>query len=253
MNDEVEKLSFIEHLEEARKRIIAGALAVGVFSLLGLAVSRQVVHLLISRPFQKIGVSPVTLNVSEAVMIQFKVALFVGLILSMPVIVYEVWMFIAPGLYPHERRVIRPIFWSMTLLFLIGSGFAYGVVLPVGLPILKKFTDGMGLQIMWSLGSCASFSILMMLGFGVGFQLPLIMAVLAKLGIVNHHMLSKNRSIAVVLILIISALLTPPDGITMILMAGPLWILYEASVLAARALGQSEKREAVQRADSAAG
>jgi sec-independent protein translocase protein TatC len=253
MNEEVEKLSFLEHLEEARKRIIASALAVGVFSLVGLAVSRQVVHLLISRPFQKIGVSPVTLNVSEAVMIQFKAALFVGMILAMPVIVYEIWMFIAPGLYPREKKVVRPIFWSMTFLFLIGAGFAYGVVLPLGLPILKKFTDGMGLQIMWSLGSCSSFSILMMIGFGVGFQLPLIMAVLAMLGVIDHKMLSKNRSIAVVLILIISALLTPPDGLTMILMSGPLWILYEASILAARLLGQREEREAVHRADSATG
>ena|GEM_PF-2052755 len=239
---EEDKQTFLDHLEEARERIIVSLVTVAIFTVVGLIFADGLFHYVVVKPFDAVNVKPVVLNVTEAIMVRFKVAMLAGLVFSLPVIIFEIWRFVKPGLYAHEIRIVRFLFWCILLLFLLGMAFAYGVVLGMGLPIMKRFADRMGLEAIWSLNSCVSFVLLLLFGFGAAFQLPVIMSALAKMGMVDHQILRNNRSIALVIVLVVSALVTPPDPWTMALMSVPLWLLFELSIMAVRVIGAAEAR-----------
>ena len=243
MNVEEEKQTFLDHLEEARERIIVSLVAVAIFTVLGLIFADGLFHYAVVKPFDAVEVKPVVLNVTEALMVRFKVAMVAGIVFALPVIIFEIWRFVKPGLYRNEIRVVRSLFWCILFLFLLGMSFAYAVVLGLGLPIMKRFADQMGLETVWSLNSCTSFVLLLLFGFGAAFQLPVIMSALAKLGVVDYNSLKSNRSIALVIVLIVSALITPPDPGTMALMAVPLWLLFEISIMAVRFIGSKSETE----------
>jgi sec-independent protein translocase protein TatC len=174
---------------------------------------------------------------TEAFGVRIKIALFAGLAASIPVILYQLWKFIVPGLYQHEVKMVVPVVLFGTLFFLGGGTFCFLVVLPVG----TKFLIGFGtenLKPLISIGKYLSFAAWMVLAFGIVFELPIISYFLGKAGIITHRTLSKGRRYAIVGILLVAGAITPsPDVFSQLMLAGPLYILYEASIIIVRLTG----------------
>lgn len=170
------------------------------------------------------------------------VAFFSALLLSLPVIFYQFWAFIAPGLYDHEKKLVVPFVSGATIMFSIGAAFAYYVVFPYGFTYLVNFGQGT-VQAMISVGEYLNFFLKLIFGFGIAFELPVFTFFLAKLGLIDDETLTGFFKYAVVIIFIFAALLTPPDIITQFLMAVPLVILYGVSILLVRAVNPAKKAD----------
>ncbi len=179
------------------------------------------------------GSSMVAIEIQETFFTALKVAFFSGFILALPVIFWQLWLFLAPGLYDHEKKLVFPFVFFATLMFLIGSSFAYYVVVPYGFDFLINFGNTV-VTVFPSIGKYVGFFTKLLFGFGVAFELPVITFFLAKIGLVDDRMLKDFFKYAIVLIFIMASLLTPPDVITQFLMAGPLIILYIISIFIAK-------------------
>lgn len=175
----------------------------------------------------------VAVEIQEVFFTALKVAFFSGFILSLPVIFWQMWLFLAPGLYDHEKKLVFPFVFFATLMFLIGAAFAYYVVVPFGFEFLINFGSTV-VTVLPSIGKYVGFFTKLLFGFGVAFELPVITFFLAKIGLVDDKMLKDFFKYAVVLIFILASLLTPPDVVTQFLMAGPLILLYGVSIYIAK-------------------
>jgi len=223
-----EGMSFIEHLEELRSRIIKSIIALFVGFVITYFFTSSIIELL-TQPFKTGSNAQLTLLApTEGFMVQLKTAFLGGLMISSPVIFSQFWKFVAPGLYEKEKRYVLPIvFWSV-LLFFIGGVFAYHV-LPFAMKFFQSFaTDNVGN--FWSLGKYITFVTYLILAFGLVFELPLILYFSAKMGLVTPQFLRKKRRHAIIILLTIAALVTPPDVFTQIILALPLIFLYEISI-----------------------
>jgi len=176
-------------------------------------------------------------GVTEAFFTYLKVSFLAGIFLSLPVIFYQLWAFISPGLYSKERMVIFPFAIFSTLFFVTGACFGYFVVFPFGFKFLLGFATET-IRPFPSVREYLSFATKLLLAFGFVFELPLITYFLAKTGMLTYQTLTKNRRYFIVIAFIGSATLTPPDVVTQLLMAGPLLILFEISVIVARVFGR---------------
>ncbi len=243
---EEEKMPLSSHLEELRKRLVRILIAVGV----GFAACyyfKDPLYRVITRPLMTVmpaGSHMVFTGLPEAFFVYMKIAFFASLFLTSPYIFYQLWRFIAPGLYPRERRYVVPFVLFSTVLFLAGIVFGYFIVLPPAFGFFISFTTD-SLKPMISFREYLSFALKVLLAFGLSFELPVLIFFLAKLGIVSSRMLRKQRRYAIVLIFVTAALLTPsPDAVTQILMALPLLILYEGSIFLAKFV--EKKKQVVQ-------
>ena len=244
MGRERAEMPFLDHLEELRWRIIwsIGALLVGC--LLGFFIVSQFdvigilerpIHDLI--PAEKLGyTSPTT-----PIFVVFKLAFVVGIILSSPVLAYEAWAFLSPALYERERRFVIPAIAVGFVLFLAGVAMAYFLVLPLGLRFLLGFQVE-SLQPMIMVDEYLRFAAGMILAFGVIFEMPVLLVLLATLGIVTSSGLARFRRHAIVVLAVLSAVLTPADPWTMLMMMGPLLLLYELSIWLVRVVVRPGKR-----------
>ena len=236
-------MPFLDHLDELRKRLLRSILAVVVCSLIAFYFSDELFRLLI------IPLGDVKLHVTEVTgsfYAYLKVSLITGVIAALPIVFYQLWMFVAPGLYPREKRAILPIVSIATLLFLIGAGFCWWVILPMSLKFLIGFSNDI-LNPIITVDSYISFSGLLLLAFGFGFELPIAAYFLAKVGILSSRFMSVGRPYAIVLILIAAAILTPPDVFTQVLLGAPLYLLYEISIILVRGVERG-RRKALARA-----
>jgi len=181
-------------------------------------------------------------NLPEAFFTYLKVSFLAGLLLASPVILYQFWMFVAPGLYQRERRVLLPIVFLSTLFFLGGSLFGYFIVFPWGFQFFLGFATET-IRPLPSMREYLSFSAKLLLAFGVVFEMPLVLTAMARLGIVSVDFLKKNRKYAILLFFTGAAILTPPDVITQIMMALPLILLYEVSIVGARIFAPKKPTE----------
>jgi sec-independent protein translocase protein TatC len=242
------EMPFLDHLEELRWRIIYSLAAVLVCVGVGffLSVRYDVVGLL-ARPILPLIPEHklVFLHPSAGFTVILNAAMTFGFVLASPVIIYQIWAFLAPALHKHERRIGLGVLFSGVLLFLSGAALAYFVVVPLALPWLFGFA-GPSLVPLITAEDYFSFIFAMVLTFGVSFELPIVILALAALGIVTPMFLSKYRRHAVVLIIIIGAFLTPGDLVwTTIALSVPLYMLYELSVFAAHLIyRRREKRNA---------
>lgn len=242
--DEEEKIPFTSHLEELRKRLIACFIAIGVGFVLAFSVKEWLFHLLTSpliavmQPGEKL----IFTNLPEAFFVYLKVSFLSGILLAIPVIIYQFWMFVAPGLYSEERRYLAPIM-VMSIFFFIGGGlFGYYVVFPIGFQFFLSFATDT-IRPLLSMREFLSFASLFLLAFGLIFELPLVLVFLVKLGIISIDFLTKNRKYAILVIFIIAAALTPPDVVSQTLMAIPMMVLYEIGILGARLFVRKKSRE----------
>jgi sec-independent protein translocase protein TatC len=195
----------------------------------------QLARQLAPPPPQKLQV----IDVTEAFWVNMKVALVAGAFLVLPVLLYEVWAFVAPGLLLHERRFALPFVVVSTLCFAIGATFALTVIVPFAVNFLAEFKTPESVLVQWSLNRYVDFTLKMTLAFGLVFELPLALTLGTRMGLVTPEFLSKNRKYAVLLCAVASAILTPtPDAFNMLLMAGPMYLLYEIGIQSARVFGR---------------
>jgi len=241
---EDEKLPFTSHLEELRKRLIVCFIAVGAGFVVSFGFKewlfKILVHPLIN--VMKEGETLIYTGLPEAFFTYLKVAFLAGLIVASPIILYEFWMFVAPGLYRNERRMMVPIVLLSSFFFIGGALFGYFVVFPWGFKFFLGFATDT-IRPLPSMREYFGFSAKLLLAFGLVFEMPLVLTFLAKLGVVSVPFLKKNRKYAILLFFTGAAILTPPDVITQIMMALPLMLLYEISIIGAKLFGKKKPKE----------
>lgn len=232
MYDVLEK-SLYEHLDELRSRLIVVGIVLVLFFLVGLFVAPSIIRfmkddLILSNNVQIIATSPV-----EFISAEIRIAMLVSIVLSFPVILYEAVVFVKPGLTPSERYALKLIIPSFVLLFICGVVFAYFVFIKVALLFLANLATISGIANLWSLAKFSSFVFYIALALGLTFQLPLLMVMLRKFGIINLKLLASKRRYVYVAMLVLSAVITPPDVVTQLIVALPLIALYEVSLIVA--------------------
>jgi len=240
--NENEKISLTEHLEELRTRMIRCFIAVGIGFVLSYGFKEKLFQIL-TKPLIDLMQKDDRLiftGLPEAFFTYLKVALIFGIIIATPVILYQFWMFIVPGLYDKERKMIIPVVVLSSFFFLGGAMFGYFVVFPFGFKFFLGFASET-IRPLPSMREYLTFASKLLLAFGVVFELPIIITFLAKFGIVTVDFLKKNRKYALLLFFAGSAILTPPDVITQLMMAFPLMVLYEISILGAKIFGAKKK------------
>jgi sec-independent protein translocase protein TatC len=232
-----DKMPFLEHLGELRTRIVRGLFALLIGTGIALPFSEKIVDFL-ARPITKLGYKLVFTAPAEAFWVQMKVGLIVGLFIASPGILWQVWAFIAPGLHEHEKKYAGPFVVIGSLLFILGGAFSLFVVTPYAIAFLLSYARE-SLTPMITLENHIDFLLKFTLAFGLVFELPLAITLLARMGLVTAKQLAKNRKYAILGAFIAGAVLTPtPDAFNQALMAGPLIILYEVGILSARLFGR---------------
>jgi len=181
-------------------------------------------------------------KVQEPFFTAIKVAFFAGLVISLPVVFWQFWLFVAPGLYEHEKQMVIPFVFFATLMFVTGAAFCYYVVIPFGFEFLINFGSTL-FTALPSIGEYVGFFTKLLIAFGISFELPVVTFFLAKIGLVDDQTLKGFFRYAVIFIFIFSALLTPPDVITQFLMAGPMILLYGISILIAKSVNPAPPPE----------
>jgi sec-independent protein translocase protein TatC len=242
--DEEEKLPLTEHLEELRDRLIRCFIAIFCGFVVAYIFKEDLFRIL-TRPLIRVmeqGDNLIFTGIPEAFFTYLKVSLLAGLMLAAPVVIYQFWMFVAPGLYRHERRLMIPIVFVSAFFFIGGALFGYFLVFPFGFKFLLGFATET-IRPLPSMREYLSFSSKLLLAFGFVFELPIVITFLARLGLVSVDFLKKNRKYALLLFFVGSALLTPPDVVTQIMLALPMMVLYEISIIGARLFGREAIRK----------
>jgi sec-independent protein translocase protein TatC len=239
-----QKMPLTAHLEELRKRLISSfiALAVGFGIAYGF---KEKLFLFLSSPLVEHLPEGSTLQyiaIPEAFLTYLKISLFGGLFLAMPVILYEVWRFVAPGLYEREKRYFIPFVFFSMVFFLGGASFCYYIVFPFVFRFFMSFSGG-SLLAMPAIRQYLSFATRLLIAFGLVFEMPIFIFFLGRIGLVSYKGLARQRRMAVVLVFVGAALLTPPDVVSQLMLAGPLLILFELSIQIVRITGKKPSEE----------
>ena len=246
MSTEEDKSPFTEHLGELRDRLIRSFIAVGVGFVVAYCFKEKLFDFLTAPLVQAMAEAGnaklIFTGLPEAFFTYLKVSFLAGLVVATPVIFYEFWMFVSPGLYREEKKYLIPIVILSIFFFLTGASFSYFVVFPYGFSFFLGFATE-NIQAMPSMKEYLSFASKMLLAFGFVFELPLVLTFMARMGLVSVDFLRKNRKYAILIIFIAAAIITPPDVVTQILMAIPLMLLYEISIFGASMFGKKKSGE----------
>jgi sec-independent protein translocase protein TatC len=241
---EEDKAPFTAHLEELRSRLIVSFVAVGVGFFVAYFFKEKLFELLM-KPLTDVmgeGDNLIFTNLPEAFFVYLKTAFLAGVMAASPVILYEFWKFVAPGLYKKERVVLLPVVFLCSFFFIGGALFGYFIVFPFGFKFFLGFATEF-IRPLPSMKEYFSFASKLLIAFGVVFELPLIITLFSRLGLVSVEFLKKNRKYALLLFFVGAAILTPPDVITQIMMAVPLMFLYEISIIGARIFARKNPYE----------
>jgi len=238
------QMSFLDHLEELRKRIINSLIAIGV----ALAVCWTFADYLfkaVQRPILKAGVSSLIVSSpTEGFNLELKLALMAAVFLASPFVLGQVWLFISPGLYKHERRYALPFIFFSSLLFVVGGLFGYFVAFPFALRFLLEWEKNMGVTALINATQYFDLFIMVELGLAIIFEIPAVIFVLSRIGLVSGSFLLRNTRYAILAAFIIAAVITPTTDIpNMMMMAGPMVLLYMLGVLVAYLFGKKRTRE----------
>lgn len=242
--DEEPKQPFLSHLTELRKRLISCAIAVGAGFAITYFFAEKLFQILILplKANMPEGDRLIFTNLPEMFFTYIKTSFIASIFLVAPFIFYQVWMFVAPGLYQKEKKFVIPFVFFSSILFVGGALFGYFVVFPFGFKFFLGFAND-SIQALPSVKQYFSFAIKLLFAFGVVFELPVLIFFLAKMGLVTPDFLRKKRKYAILLTFVLAAILTPPDVITQCMMAGPLIVLYEVGILIAMVSGKKKVAE----------
>jgi len=238
------KQPFMSHLEELRKRLVICAIAVGIGFVIAYIFAEQLFQILILPLRQNMdeGQQLIFTSLPEMFFAYLKTALVTAVLGAAPLIFYQLYMFVAPGLYRNERSLVVPFVISSSLLFVGGSLFGYFIVFPFGFRFFLGFATDY-IQALPSVKEYFSFAVKLLFAFGLVFELPVVAFFLGKLGVVTPELMRRKRKYAILMVFAMGAILTPPDVVTQCMMAGPLIILYEVSILVVRMARRGKKGE----------
>jgi sec-independent protein translocase protein TatC len=224
-----EKQTLIEHLEELRKSLIISVVAIIVAAVASFYYSEQILTLIMA-PLSSLNEGLVVTGVTEAFFVKLKLSFLSGFVIAFPIVVWAIWRFFKPALFPHERKYVYILLPISVLLFVIGVLFAYFGILRLVLNFFI-YIAGTNLETMFKVDQYVSFVMAFTIPFGLVFELPVVIFFLTKLGIVNYQMLARSRKYALLIIVILAAALTPgPDPVSQMFMAVPVYLLYEISI-----------------------
>jgi sec-independent protein translocase protein TatC len=241
---EEDKAPFTAHLEELRSRLIVSFVAVGIGFFVAYFFKEKLFEMLM-KPLTDVmgeGDKLIFTNLPEAFFVYLKTAFLAGVMAASPVILYEFWKFVGPGLYKKERMVLLPVVFLCSFFFIGGALFGYFIVFPYGFKFFLGFATEF-IRPLPSMKEYFSFASKLLIAFGVVFELPLIITLFSRLGLISVEFLKKNRKYALLLFFVAAAILTPPDVITQIMMAVPLMFLYEISIIGARIFARKNPYE----------
>ncbi|GHU82764.1 Sec-independent protein translocase protein TatC [Clostridia bacterium] len=229
----LKKQALAEHLRALRKVVIISAAAIAVaFVALFYLANAQLIDLLLAPPRAR-GIEIVATRVSEALVTQLKVCMVGAIVVAMPVLTWQIWLFIAPALYAKERRLFALLFFVALVLFCVGVIFAYLYIFPLTIDLFFEAGEGVATTL-WSVEQYFDFTLSFVLPFGLMFELPVAVYLMARRGWVDYKKLSKNRKYVILLIAVVSAVLTPPDIVSQTMMGLPMVLLYEVGVQVTR-------------------
>ena len=238
--------TFISHLVELRDRIIRAGIAV-IVVFIGLVYWAPDIFRLLARPLMvnlpKDGKLIVT-DVTGSFFVPMKVTMMVAFVIALPIVLYQIWAFVAPGLYQHEKKLVVPLVGSSYILFLCGMAFAYFVVFPTIFRVMAHYNAPLGAAMNTDIDNYLSFVLTMFIAFGVTFEVPIVVVLLVRMGILTVKKLRQIRPYVIVGAFVVSAVVTPPDVFSQLILAVPLIVLYEAGIIAARLIVGKQKEVA---------
>jgi sec-independent protein translocase protein TatC len=235
---------FLSHLVELRNRLLWSVIAVLVVFVCLVPWAKDIYHLVSEPMLAQLpkGGRMIATEITSPFFIPFKVTFLAAVVVSLPFLLYQVWAFVAPGLYAHEKRLVAPLVIASTLLFVCGMAFAYFLVFPTVFRVMQAFTPA-GVEWMPDIGTYLSFVINMFLAFGVTFEVPIVVILLVRMGVVSVEKLRHVRPYVVVGAFIVAAVVTPPDVTSQILLALPLCLLYEVGLVVASFIARPDNPE----------
>src|SRR6476660_5188863 len=227
--------SFMSHLIELRSRLMRSIIA-SVVVLLVLFPFAKRIYALLAQPLLRVlpqGSSMIATDVTGTFLVPLKVTLMAAFLIALPYVLWQAWAFVAPGLYQHEKRLVLPVLVSSCFFFALGMSFAYFFVFPVAFGFFAGYTPA-GVQMMTDIDKYLSFVLTMFIAFGLTFEHPIVVVVLVRMRVVSLDKLRSIRGYVIVGAFIVGAIFTPPDVLSQVMLAVPLWLLYELGLLVAR-------------------
>jgi len=227
--------TFISHLIELRSRLLRAIVAVLVVLVVLFPFAKDI-YAALALPLLRVlphGSTMIATDVTGTFLVPLKVTLMAAFLIALPFVLYQVWAFVAPGLYHHEKRLVVPVLVSSFLFFFVGMAFAYFLVFPIAFGFFAGYAPA-GVQMMTDIDKYLSFVLTMFIAFGLTFETPVVVIVLVRLRVVSLEKLRAARPYVIVGAFVIGAVFTPPDVISQLLLAVPLWLLFELGLLLAR-------------------
>ena len=246
-----QELSFLEHLVELRSRLLKACLSVFVVLIVLLPFSRHLYETLAAPMMAQMpeGSSMIAIDVASPFLTPFKLTLLAAIMISIPVVLYQLWAFVAPALFKHEKRLARPLLFSSVFLFYAGCAFAYFVVFPLVFGFLTRIAPD-GVAVMTDISKYLDFVITLFLAFGITFEVPIATIIVVATGITTPDKLAGWRPYIIVGAFAIGMILTPPDVISQTLLALPMWLLFELGIIFSRILVTEKPAETGEEADA---
>jgi sec-independent protein translocase protein TatC len=236
--------TLISHLLELRARLLRAVLAVLLVAAPCMVFANEL-FTIVARPLLKVlpkGAVMLSTNVMAPLVAPFKLAFYVALILAMPYVLYQIWAFVAPGLYKHEKRFALPLLVSSVLLFYCGIAFAYFAVFPLMFVFLTS-TAPIGVQVMPDMTQYLDLVLMLFIAFGIAFEIPIAIVLLVRTGLVRIESLKRNRGYVLIGVFVQAAIIVPPDVVSQTMMALPMYALYEIGIVMARLLAREQIAE----------
>jgi len=244
--------TFISHLIELRSRLLRSIVAI-VVVLVCLFPWAKDIYAVLAAPLLKAlphGSTMIATDVTGTFLVPLKVTLMAAFLIALPYVLYQMWAFVAPGLYHHEKRLALPVIFSSVIFFALGMAFAYFIVFPVAFGFFAGYTPT-GVQMMTDIDKYLSFVLTMFVAFGITFEVPVVVVVLVRLGVVSLEKLRSIRGYVIVGAFIVGAIFTPPDVLSQVMLAVPLWLLYELGLLVARFVAVTKPETGVEESEPA--
>ncbi len=239
-----QELSFLQHLVELRSRLLKACLSVFVVLIVLLPFSRRLYEALAAPLMAQLpeGSSMIAIDVASPFLTPFKLTLLIAIMISIPVVLYQLWAFVAPALFKHEKSLARPLLFSSVFLFYAGCAFAYFVVFPLVFGFLTSVAPE-GVAVMTDISKYLDFVMTLFLAFGITFEIPIATIILVATGITTADKLASWRPYIVVGAFALGMILTPPDVISQTLLALPMWLLFEVGIIFSRILIKTDDTE----------
>jgi sec-independent protein translocase protein TatC len=240
--DPGEEATFLSHLVELRSRLLKSVAAI-LLVLLALIPFANRLYAQLAEPLLSnlpVGGSMIATEIASPFLTPLKLAFCVAFVIAMPFVLFQLWRFVAPGLYRQEKRLAMPLLVSAVVLFYVGCAFAYFLVLPAVFAFMAHVAPA-GVAVMPDISRFLDFVLVLFIAFGLCFEVPVVLVLLVALGVVEPDQLARGRSYAIVGAFVIAAILTPPDVMSQLLLAIPMCLLYEAGILAARVIARGSR------------